>query len=203
MVIYFYECLSMSLRGAGRMGRACFPPQAGFGRYPDGIGNTGFPIPMAEGKCFDKEKEFAGLGFCSICLESRYIQTMKTLYKQPDNQSGKPVRTRRSTRLKSGELFAKTQDLQKPMNSIEEAYECVGYYMRRWKIERFHYAFKSGCGIEKLQDRGMGGLSPAIIGIEIEPSQGPCKLGGPPFTGPRCNGYRWKTGGPRLHRRSG
>jgi hypothetical protein len=25
----------------------------------------------------------------------------------------------------------------------------VGYYMQRWKIERFHYVLKSGCGIEK------------------------------------------------------
>ncbi|MDR2210974.1 MAG: transposase, partial [Spirochaetaceae bacterium] len=42
-----------------------------------------------------------------------------------------------------------------PVNSTEEAYEYVGYYMQRWKIERFHYVLKSGCGIEKLQERSM------------------------------------------------
>jgi hypothetical protein len=42
-----------------------------------------------------------------------------------------------------------------PVTSPEEAYEYVGYYMQRWKIERFHYVLKSGCGIEKLQERSI------------------------------------------------
>jgi hypothetical protein len=42
-----------------------------------------------------------------------------------------------------------------PLNSPEEAYEYVGYYMQRWKIERFHYVLKSGCAIEKLQERSI------------------------------------------------
>ncbi|GHT83829.1 hypothetical protein FACS1894137_05980 [Spirochaetia bacterium] len=40
-----------------------------------------------------------------------------------------------------------------PVTSIEEAYEKVGYYLQRWKIERFHYVLKSGCKVEKLQER--------------------------------------------------
>jgi hypothetical protein len=39
---------------------------------------------MAAGKCFDMEKEFTGLDFHSIRLEDRFIQTMETLFKQPD-----------------------------------------------------------------------------------------------------------------------
>jgi hypothetical protein len=39
------------------------------------------------------------------------------------------------------------------VHSVEDAYEYVGYYMQRWKIEQFHYVLKSGCGIEKLQER--------------------------------------------------
>jgi hypothetical protein len=42
-----------------------------------------------------------------------------------------------------------------PVTTAEEAYEYVGYYMQRWKIERFHYVLKSGCGIEKLQERSI------------------------------------------------
>ncbi|MDR2447293.1 MAG: hypothetical protein LBD58_08415 [Treponema sp.] len=42
-----------------------------------------------------------------------------------------------------------------PANSPEEAYECVGHYMRRWKMERFRYALKSGRTIEKLQERSI------------------------------------------------
>jgi hypothetical protein len=42
-----------------------------------------------------------------------------------------------------------------PVNSVEQAYKYVGYYMQRRKIERFHYVLKSGCGIEKLQERSI------------------------------------------------
>jgi hypothetical protein len=31
----------------------------------------------------------------------------------------------------------------------------VGYSIQRWKIERFHYVLKSGCAIEKLQERSI------------------------------------------------
>jgi hypothetical protein len=48
------------------------------------------------------------------------------------------------------EWFLMTRE---PVGTAEEAYEYVGYYMQRWKIERFHYVLKSGCGIEKLQER--------------------------------------------------
>jgi hypothetical protein len=37
--------------------------------------------------------------------------------------------------------------MSEPVNSIEEAYEYVGYYTQRWKIERSHYVLKSGCAI--------------------------------------------------------
>jgi hypothetical protein len=39
---------------------------------------------MAQGKSFDKGKEFAGLDFHSLRLEERFIRTMETLCKQPD-----------------------------------------------------------------------------------------------------------------------
>ena len=42
-----------------------------------------------------------------------------------------------------------------PVETLEAAYERVYYYTQRWKIERFHYVLKSGCGVEKLQERNM------------------------------------------------
>jgi hypothetical protein len=42
-----------------------------------------------------------------------------------------------------------------PVNTVSEAYEYVGYYMQRWKIERFHYVLKSGCAIEKPRERSI------------------------------------------------
>ena len=42
-----------------------------------------------------------------------------------------------------------------PVETVDAAYEQVFYYTQRWKIERFHYVLKSGCGVEKLQERSM------------------------------------------------
>jgi hypothetical protein len=38
-----------------------------------------------------------------------------------------------------------------PVYSLGRAVEVVEAYAQRWKIERYHYVLKSGCGIEKLQ----------------------------------------------------
>ena len=42
-----------------------------------------------------------------------------------------------------------------PVETVQAAYEKVFYYTQRWKIERFHYVLKSGCAVEKLQERSM------------------------------------------------
>jgi hypothetical protein len=49
------------------------------------------------------------------------------------------------------------------VESLEAACEMVGYYIQRWKIERFHYVLKSGCKIEKLQEREMGRMKALIL----------------------------------------
>lgn len=38
-----------------------------------------------------------------------------------------------------------------PVNTLQEAEEKIKWYTQRWKIERFHYVLKSGCGVENLQ----------------------------------------------------
>jgi hypothetical protein len=38
-----------------------------------------------------------------------------------------------------------------PVYSLGRAEEVVEAYAQRWKIERYHYVLKSGCGVEKLQ----------------------------------------------------
>jgi hypothetical protein len=37
-----------------------------------------------------------------------------------------------------------------PVNSFDEAVQCMTWYSYRWRIERYHYILKSGCRIEKL-----------------------------------------------------
>jgi hypothetical protein len=38
-----------------------------------------------------------------------------------------------------------------PVYTLARAVEVVEAYAQRWKIERYHYVLKSGCGVEKLQ----------------------------------------------------
>jgi hypothetical protein len=54
-----------------------------------------------------------------------------------------------------------------PVTSPEEAYKYVEYYMQRWKIERFHYVLKSGCAIEKLQERSIDKTMALILMYSI------------------------------------
>jgi hypothetical protein len=50
-----------------------------------------------------------------------------------------------------------------PIGAPEEAHEYVECYMRRWKMERFHYALKSGCAIERLRERSMDKTTVLIL----------------------------------------
>src|ERR1043166_1712874 len=38
-----------------------------------------------------------------------------------------------------------------PVADAQSALRIVGYYAKRWLIERFHFVLKSGCGLERLQ----------------------------------------------------
>ncbi len=38
-----------------------------------------------------------------------------------------------------------------PVNSFEDAIQCIIWYTYRWLIERYHYVLKSGCKLEELQ----------------------------------------------------
>lgn len=38
-----------------------------------------------------------------------------------------------------------------PIDTFEQAWQCVQWYSLRWLIERFHFTLKSGCRIEQLQ----------------------------------------------------
>jgi len=50
-----------------------------------------------------------------------------------------------------------------PINSAEDAFKIVQYYVQRWKIERFHYVLKNGCSIEKIQQRTYSGIVKMIL----------------------------------------
>ncbi|WP_419892544.1 IS4 family transposase [Paenibacillus xylanexedens] len=51
--------------------------------------------------------------------------------------------------------------------TVDDAREKVAWYVQRWKIERFHYILKSGCEIEKLQERDGDRLRKLILFYSI------------------------------------
>jgi hypothetical protein len=42
-----------------------------------------------------------------------------------------------------------------PVEDADAAYEKAVWCMQRWKVEQFHHVLKSGCAVEKLQERSM------------------------------------------------
>jgi len=50
-----------------------------------------------------------------------------------------------------------------PVETPDNIIEVIQIYRKRWKIERFHFVLKSGCAIEKLQQRSFEGLSKMIL----------------------------------------
>ena len=49
------------------------------------------------------------------------------------------------------------------VGTVEEAIQVVELYRQRWKIERFHFVLKSGCEIEKIQQRSVEGIELVIL----------------------------------------
>jgi hypothetical protein len=49
----------------------------------------------------------------------------------------------------------------------EEAIKIAEYYVQRWKIERFHYVMKSGCQIEKIQQRSVDKIITVLLMYSI------------------------------------
>ena len=49
-----------------------------------------------------------------------------------------------------------------PIADAGDALKVVEYYVHRWKIERFHYVLKSGCQVEKIQQRTYDRILPML-----------------------------------------
>jgi len=64
-------------------------------------------------------------------------------------ESGKPIEWLLATNM--------------PLENAEDAMKVVEYYTQRWKIERFHYILKSGCQVEKIQQRTYERILPVIF----------------------------------------
>ena len=53
------------------------------------------------------------------------------------------------------------------ISSAQDALLAASYYKQRWKIERFHFVLKSGCTIEKIQQRSVRGIEFMVLMYSI------------------------------------
>ena len=53
------------------------------------------------------------------------------------------------------------------LNTVQDAIQAVDYYRQRWKIERFHFVLKSGCEIEKIQQRSVDAIEMVLLMYSI------------------------------------
>ena len=53
------------------------------------------------------------------------------------------------------------------LKTCGDALKAIEYYRQRWKIERFHFVLKSGCEIEKIQQRSLDGIELVILMYSI------------------------------------
>jgi len=49
------------------------------------------------------------------------------------------------------------------IENASDAIDAADYYNQRWKIERFHFVLKSGCEIEKIQQRSIDGIENMLL----------------------------------------
>ena len=54
-----------------------------------------------------------------------------------------------------------------PVRTFEDACERLDWYARRWIIEEYHKAMKTGCGIEKMEFTNQDRLRPAIAWVSV------------------------------------
>lgn len=53
------------------------------------------------------------------------------------------------------------------LDTVEDAVRVIDFYKQRWKIERFHFVLKSGCEIEKIQQRSLDGIELVLLMYSI------------------------------------
>ena len=53
------------------------------------------------------------------------------------------------------------------VNNIKDCLRVLNIYIQRWKIERFHFVLKSGCQVERIQQRTYERIQPIILILSV------------------------------------
>jgi hypothetical protein len=124
-------------------------------------GRVGVTIPRDSRNGIPKRDAVLQLRYA--CFQVKRPQILNAVKTLPDSLDIHVIYAKEEHPLKGNspiEWFLATSD---PVTSFKEAYKYIGYYIQRWKIERFHYVLKSGCAIEKIQERSIEKTATLIL----------------------------------------
>jgi Transposase Tn5 dimerisation domain len=131
--------------------------------YEDFLGR-GYVLRSKHNRCIEVGHEGEG-------REEKLHDYLRTLPAQGRRASSVPERDGRPARettaaaaWKAVEWFLLTN---LPVETLEQAWEKVDWYCRRWIIEEFHKARKTGCSIEALQFEQVERLRPMIALLSV------------------------------------
>ena len=129
------------------------------------MGKIQTTIPRDSRKGLKEREAVLQIRYCSFAVQRPQIlnkvkhlkaaQNVNVIYvlEEQQDEAAEPV-----------EWFLMTNE---PVESAESAYEKAVWYMQRWKVERFHYTLKSGCAVEKLQERSMEKTTALVLMYSI------------------------------------
>jgi hypothetical protein len=117
------------------------------------MGTVKTTIPRNSRKGFSEHEVVLQIRYA--CFEVKRPQILNKNKKLKDTQEVNVIYVREEEQGKTIEPMEWFLMTNEPVETSEDAYEKVAWYMQRWKIEQFHYVLKSGCTVEKLQERSM------------------------------------------------
>jgi len=100
------------------------------------------------------------VAYCSVCIKKPINITDKTL---PNSLQMNIVRITEINPNESQPPIEWILSTSLPINSANDVMVIVGYYIQRWKIERFHFVLKSGCNSEKIQQRTFDKITSVLL----------------------------------------
>ena len=129
------------------------------------MGKIQTTIPRDSRKGLKEREAVLQIRYCSFAVQRPQILNKVKHLKAAQNVNVIYVlEEQKDEAVEPVEWFLMTNE---PVESAESAYEKAVWYMQRWKVERFHYTLKSGCAVEKLQERSMEKTTALVLMYSI------------------------------------
>jgi hypothetical protein len=121
------------------------------------LGSIVVEIPRNSRKNEKARQAIMEISYCKVSAKKPNRLKTENI---PESLSMNIVRIAETNRNEGLEWILAT-NLQ--IQNAEDCMKVVKYYLQRWKIERFHYVLKSGCQVEKIQQRTYERIKPTLF----------------------------------------